>query len=140
MDSTEQIFKRDSFKYLRFDLKYNILFMFIGVLSFFQTVLQIIFSINSNNFIYFAACFLFGPFQLFATLLLLLISEYSVFILFCFNHFFFGSELWLLSFSNHDRRKDYSAKLPSRVAKFFKNISSIYLFSKLVVLKEIFFV
>lgn len=70
----EHIFKRDSYKYLRFDLKYNMIFLSIGLISFFQTVLQIIFSINSNNFVYFAACFMFGPFQLLATLLLLLIS------------------------------------------------------------------
>ena len=76
METNDHIFKRDSYKYLRFDLKYNLLFLVIGIISFFQTILQIIFSINSNNFIYFVACFLFGPFQLLATLLLLLISKF----------------------------------------------------------------
>lgn len=60
---------------LKFGLKFNIVFVLSGLLGSIEMVLQIIFSVSSENAIYFFSCILFGPFNLIAICLLLSLSK-----------------------------------------------------------------
>ena len=64
-----------SLKSLNFGLTLNLIFFLNGLLCLIEIVLQLLFSLISKNIIYFSACVLFGPLQLFGILLLFSISK-----------------------------------------------------------------
>ena len=75
-----EIIRRNSIDTRHRNIRYFIIYFLIGVLSIIVTVLQIIFTISSNNIIYFVACIMFGPLHLTATVIALLMSNYIYYI------------------------------------------------------------
>lgn len=56
-------------------IRYFLLFMLNGFLNVILTVVQIIYTSKTENFIYFIGCFMFGPLHIIAVLLAVSISK-----------------------------------------------------------------